>query len=766
MAVIYAPNFSTTNPLFQHQSSSQTFSNPKLNFPLTQKSHQIKSSNLSPITTSEAHPELQIQDLVDLLRNCAKKGFIKDGKSVHGLLIKSCFDERKKVILINHLIHMYSKCSEFDTALKLFDQMSERNVFSWTVMIVGSTENGLFMEGFKYFCEMVGYGVFPDKFAYSALLQACIGLKDVELGKMAHAQIVKSGFSEQVILNTSLLNMYAKCGEIEESVRVFNGMCEHNQVSWNAMISGYVSGDLNLEAFDQFIKMKKEGFTPNMYTFASVLKAVGKLADVSKGRAVHNYVKELGLESNGLVGTALIDMYSKCGCLDDARLVFAMNFADCRENVPWNAMISGYSQGGYSKKAFEMLEQMCLTNVKLDVFTFASVLNAIAASKCLQFGKEVHAMIVKFGYDSRFISVSNALIDAYSKCGSLDDARRVFEKMEERDLVSWTTMVTAYATNSVEVEKAISSFSQMRESGFTPNQFTCASVLVGISSLCLLESGRQVHGFLCKAGLDTYECVESALIDMYAKCGSIIDAENVFEGIFKLKSPDVVSWTAIISGYAQHGFANKAVQTFNRMDELGIKANAVTLLSVLFACSHGGMVDEGLQYFHSMEKRFGVVPEMEHYACVVDLLGRVGRLDDAQEFIKKMPMEPTDMVWQTLLGACRVHGDVKLGEKAAKEILSVRPDFSATYVLLSNTYLEKGSLEDGLTLRNVMRDRGVKKEPGFSWVSVGGTVHKFFSGDQKHPQKEKIYSKLEDLKKKMKAMGYAPQLRYGLLETE
>ncbi|RZC55837.1 hypothetical protein C5167_014702 [Papaver somniferum] len=560
--------------------------------------------------------------------------------------------------------------------------MSERNVFSWTVMIVGSTGNGLFMEGLRYFCEMLNSGVFPDKFASSALLQACIGLKDVELGKMVHSQIVKNGFSEQLILNTSLLNMYAKCGEIEESVRVFNGMSEHNQVSWNAMISGYVSGDLNLEAFDQFIKMKKEGFTPNMH---------GKLADISKGRAVHNYVKELGLESNGLVGTALIDMYSKCGCLDDARLVFDMNFADCRENVPWNVMISGYSQGG--------------------------VLNAIAASKCLQFGKEVHAMIVKFGYDSRYI---NALIDAYSKCGSLDDARRVFEKMEERDLVCWTTMVTAYATNSEEVEKAINFFLQMRDSGFTPNQFTCASLLVGISSLCLLESGRQVHGFLCKARLDTYECVESALIDMYAKCGSIIDAENVFEGIFKFKSPDVVSWTAIISGYAQHGFANKAVQTFNRMDELGIKANAVTLLSVLFACSHGGMVDEG----------------------------RVGRLDDAEEFIKKMPIEPTDMVWQTLLGACRVHGDVKLGEKAAKEILSVRPDFSATYVLLSNTYLERGSLEDGLSLRNVMKDRGVKKEPGLSWISVGGTVHKFFSGDQKHPQKEKIYAKASGLSTK------------------
>ncbi|OVA17242.1 Pentatricopeptide repeat [Macleaya cordata] len=670
------------------------------------------------------------------------------------------------MVVFNHIAHMYSKYLDFDNALKLFDEMPQRNVFSWTVMIVGSTDNGLFLEGLKFFSEMQNSGIQPDKFTYSALLQSCIGLGSAELGKMVHAQIVKGGFSAHVFLSTSLLNMYAKCGEIEESIRVFNTMNEHNQVSWNAMISGFASCDLHLEAFNQFIKMKKEGFTPNMYTFASVLKAVGKLSDVSKGREVHNYVTELGIESNVLVGTALIDMYSKCGFLKEARLVFDMNFTDCRENMPWNAMISGYSQGGCSKEALELLTKMCLNNIERDVFTFASTLNAVAASKCLQFGREVHAMVVKFGYDLKLLSVSNALADAYSKCGSLEDAGRVFERMEERDLVSWTTMVTAYATCPWEEEKAIRFFSKMREAGFTPNQFTFASILVGVSSLCLLEYGRQIHGLLCKAGMDTHECVESALIDMYAKCGSIIDAEKVFGRIFNMKNPDVVSWTAIISGYAQHGFANEALELFRRMEEMGIKANAVTLLSVLFACSHGGMVEEGLHYFRAMEERFGVVPEMEHYACVVDLLGRVGRLDDAVDFINKMPIEPTDMVWQTLLGACRVHGDIELGEKAAKKILSVRPEYSATYVLLSNTYIERGSIEDGLSLRNVMKDRGVKKEPGLSWISVGGTVHKFFSGDQKHPQKDRIYAKLEELRKKMNAMGYVPELRYVLQEAE
>ncbi|KAF6174052.1 hypothetical protein GIB67_020234 [Kingdonia uniflora] len=629
-------------------------------------------------------------------------------------------------------------------------------------MVVGSTENGLYLDGFKYFCEMQENGIRPDKFTYSAAVQSCIGLGSVELGEIVHAQIVKSGFSGNVFVSTSLVNMYAKCGELEDSVRVFNAMHERNQVSWNSMISGLVSNGLHLEAYDHFIEMKKEGFAPTIYTFASVLKAVGKLGNASKGREVHESVTEFGMKSSILVGTALIDMYSKCGCLSQARLAFDLNFTDCKANMPWNAVISAYSQCGQSKEALKLFTTMCLKNVELDHFTYASVFNAIANYKYLQFVKEVHAVVVKSGYDSRVLNVNNAMANAYSKCGSLEDARIVFERMEERDLVSWTTMVTAHATN-LEGDKALAYFSQMREEGFTPNEFTIASVLVGCASLGLLEYGRHVHNLLCKTQLGGQECVESALIDMYAKCGNLIDAEKVFE---KVVNPDVVSWTAIISGHAQHGSAEKALQLFKKMEEVGVRANSVTLLCVLFACSHSGLVKEGLHHFQLMEEKYGVVPEMEHYACVIDILGRVGRLNDAVEFIRTMPMKPSEMVWQTLLAACRVHGNVELGEVAAKELIAIKPDYSATYVLLSNTYIEKGSLEDAQSLRDMMRDRGVKKEPGLSWISVKGAVHKFFSGDQYHPQKEEIFAKLDGLREKMKAMGYVPDLKYVLLDVE
>ncbi|KAJ8637263.1 hypothetical protein MRB53_011530 [Persea americana] len=763
--------FKTRNPPFASNINITTLPSP----PTTttqQESYQIQilRSCISTPTVSVSvskktnNNDRQVQAFfIHLLRDCASSGSIQQGKALHGFLLKSNFiheNADETVVLYNHLAHMYGKCSKIDYARRLFDQMPERNVFSWTVMVVGSTENGFFLDGFKSFCQMQNHGVIPDKFVYTTVIQSCIGLKSVEFGKMVHAQIAKSEFSSHVFVNTSLLNMYAKLGYMEDAVRVFMSMNQRSQVTWNAMISGSASNDLNLEAYNWFLSMRSRGFGPNIYTFASVLKAIGKLGDVSKGREVHHHVIRSCLESNVVVGTALIDMYSKCGSFSEARTVFEKNFAKYSDtNMPWNAMISGYSQGGYSEEALEIFKRMCLNSVYTDLFTYGSVLHACVDLKCLRCGREVHGRVVKIGDDSRVLSVNNALIHVYSKCGCIEDATKVFERMEERDVVSWTTIITAYAHCSEE-EKALDVFRQMREEeNVRPNQFTYASVLVACASISLLELGCQVHSLVCKAGLGDDNCVEGALINMYAKCGSMVEAESVF---MKIVSPDVVSWTAIIMGYAQHGFAENALQLFRKMEESGTKPNAITILCVLFACSHGGMVDQGLFYFHLMKERYRVAPEMEHYACVVDLLARVGHLDDAVAFINDMPIEPNEMVWQTLLAGCRVHGNVELGKAAAKKVISVRPEDSAAYVLLSNTYIDKGSLVDGHGLREVMKEKGVKKEPGVSTIVVGGTVHRFFAGDQRHPQKDYIYAKLEDLRERMKEMGYIPDVSSGL----
>ncbi|KAJ0099177.1 hypothetical protein Patl1_20738 [Pistacia atlantica] len=364
--------------------------------------------------------------------------------------------------------------------------------------------------------------------------------------------------------------------------------------------------------------MKESGTT------ISVSKAVGHLGDIDKGKEVQSVPFELGMESDVQVGRALIDMYSKCGSPHEARAVFDSNFINFGVNMPWNAMISGYSQNGCSQESF---------------------------------GTLFHGMVLKSGHDMMVISVCNTIADAYAKCGALEYVKKIFYRMEDRDMVSWTTPVTAHSQCLV-WEEALAIFSQMTEEGFRPNQFTFSSVQVSCSGLCFLEYGQQIHGLLCKAGLDTDKCIESALVDMYANCGSVREAEKVFE---RISNPDTVSWTAMISSYAQHGLSEDAFRLFRKMEQLGMKPNSVTLLCVLFACSHREL--------------------------------------------------------QTLLGACRVHGNVE-------KVLSVRAD-SATYFLLSNTYIESGSFEDGLTLRG---------------------------SNQQHPQKDDIYAKLEELREKRAAV--------------
>ncbi|KAJ9698837.1 hypothetical protein PVL29_007761 [Vitis rotundifolia] len=527
--------------------------------------------------TDQYHESHEAQELVDLLRDSVAKGSIREGKSVHGLLLKSSFGNEESIRLFNHVTYMYAECSCFVEAWRVFDGMPHRNAFSWTVMIVGSKKNGLFLDGFRFFYDMLVDGILPDEFVYSAVIQSCIGLGCIELGEAVHGQIVKRGFWDDVIVGTSLLSMYAKLHNSEASVRVFNAIAEHNQVSWGAVISGLSSNGLYLEAFHQFLAMITQGFTPNMYTFSSVLKAVGKMRDATKGREVHQCVMEYGMESNVVVGTSLIDMYSKCGHLSDARSVFDRNFYKSKVNNPWNAMISGYTQCGYWQEALDLFIEMCLNDVKPDLYTYGGVFSAIAALKWLYFGRQVHGMVVKSGNGSRVLSLNNAIVDAYFKCQSLEDARKVFDRMQERDMVSWTTLVSAYV-QCYQAREALSIFSQMREQGFMPNQFTFSSVLVACASLSLLEYGRQVHGLICKAGLDDDNCIESSLTNMYAKSGNIIDAVEVFE---KIVCPDVVSWSAIIYGYAQHGFLDKAIELVQKMEQSGIQPNSNILLTHL-----------------------------------------------------------------------------------------------------------------------------------------------------------------------------------------
>jgi len=432
-----------------------------------------------------------------------------------------------------------------------------------------------------------------------------------------------------------------------------------------------------------------------------------------------------------------------------------------RDVVSWNAMIAGYVQNGQGGESLKLFSQMQLAGMKADSVTVSSILPACANLADLEQGKKIHDYITSSGFESD-VFVGSALVDMYAKCRSIENARHVFDKMSRRDVVTWNSMIAGYAQNGLGNE-ALMLMYKMQLSGMKPNSVTVMSVLSVCTNLAALQQGKEIHGLIIRDGLESDVIVGSALVVMYAKCGNIIIARQVFD---RIPQRDVALWNAIISGYAMHGRGEETLKLFYEMQQARIAPDGITLTSVLSACSHAGLVNEGWQYFRSMSRDYGIMPTVEHYACMVDLLGRSGCLSEAQHFINKMPLEPDACVLGALLGACRVHGNIELAECVAERLFVLEPQNAGNYVLLSNIYATAGRGDDVAKIRKMMRDRGLIKNPGCSWIEVDNKVHAFYVGDKSHPQAEVIYAMLESLAGQMKDAGYAPNMNFVLQDVE
>ncbi|KAJ7540626.1 hypothetical protein O6H91_10G023400 [Diphasiastrum complanatum] len=452
-------------------------------------------------------------------------------------------------------------------------------------------------------------------------------------------------------------------------------------------------------------------------------------------------------------------MYAKCGCTQDARELFN-NMSD-RDVVSWNAMIAGYAQNGLGKEALALYEQMKQEGVQPDNVTFVLLLKACASLEVLEQGKRLHSDIIKRGFQLDVI-VGNTLVDMYAKCGCTEDARELFNNMTERDVVSWNAMIAGYAQNGLGKE-ALALYEQMKQEGVQPDNVTCVLLLKACACLAALEQGKQIHADIIKRGFQSDVIVGSTLVDMYAKCGCTEDARELFNN---MSERNVVSWTAMIAGYAQNGLGKEALALFEQMQREGTKPNEVTYICVLSACAQSRLVDEGRYVFYSMCKNHGVTPTMEHYACMVDLLGRAGCLVDAELFINKMPIQPGSVVWMSLLGAARNHGNVEIGRRAFDRVMKLEPKNAAPYVLLSNIYAAAGRKDELVKIRNEMKDAGVKNMPGCSWIEVDNQVHAFVVGDATHPQSKEILAELDRLVGLMKEAGYIPELSFVLDDVE
>eukprot|EP01018_Ginkgo_biloba_P006883 Gb_03551 [translate_table: standard] len=601
-----------------------------------------------------------------------------------------------------------------------------------------------------------------DPSVYDALLQACSDMKALEEGKQVHAHMRFTGHDQSDFLRTKLLKMYLVCGSLDDARLVFDETSEQERSSfmWNAMIRGYVrNGFCEEEALTLYHQMILSGIQQDIYTFSNVLKACGGLSDLEQGKEIHTSIIRSGYESDVLVGTALLDMYSRCGSIDDARKVF--DITSERNVVTWTAMIYGFSHSGLSKEALECFRQMQIEGCRANSVTLCSVLPACGMLEALQQGKEIHGFVIRNGYDS-YVFVGSALVDMYSKCSRLQVARQVFGKMPERNVVAWSTMIAGH-TNNGHANEALEIFRQMERDGVKPNPVTMANVLPACGDLAVLQQGKEIHAYIIRSEFESNAFACSALIDMYAKCGSVEVARQVFDKMFV---KDVVTWTAMIAGYGINGYGENALTLFRQMQQTNLKPNHVTFLAVLSACSHAGLVAEGMQYFDSMSRNYHMIPRVEHYSCVVDLLGRAGQLKEAYNFIQSMPLEPDAGVWGALLGACRIHCNIEIGEHAAKRLLELEPTNAGNPVLLSNIYAAAGQWNDVAKVRAMMKDRGLKTRHGYSWIEVKNRVHTFIVGDKSHPQSNEIYAMLESLTRQMKAAGYMPNTNFVLHNVE
>jgi pentatricopeptide repeat protein len=706
--------------------------------------------------------EMQVQGvkpnsitIVSVLPACADLLALEQGKQIHGYVIRSGCESD---IVGTGLVGMYAKCGNVDVAHKLFERMPQRNVVSWTAMIAGCSQNGHPHEALSFFNEMQVQDLKPNLITVVSVLPACAGLLAVEQGKQIHGYVIKNGFESNVVVSTGLVDMYTKCRNVDIALKVFERIPQRNVVSWNAIIGGYSHNGHPREALTFFNEMQVQGIQPNSITIVSVLPACADLLSLDQGKQIHSYIIRNGFESD-VVGTGLVDMYAKCGNVDIARRLFEK--MPKRDVVSWTAIIAGYSQNGHPHEALAFFKEMQVQGIKPDSITIGSVLPACADLLVLEHGKQIHGYVMRSGFVSDVV-LGNGLVDMYAKCGHICIARQLFERMPERDFVSWTAIIAGYSQNGHSHE-ALALFNEMQVQGIKPDSITMVSVLSGCADLLALEQGKQIHGYAIRTGFESDVAVGNGLVHMYAKCGHIGIARHVFD---KMLSRNVVSWNVMILGYGIHGHGEDALALFIQMQQIGTKPDHITFVSVLTACSHAGLVHEGWQYFECMESDYGLAPELEHYACLVDLLGRAGHLNEAHGIIKKMPLEPDAAMWGALLGACRIHCNIELGEEAAKHLFELEPNKAGYYVLLSNIYAEAGRWEDLAKLRTMMRDRGVKKRPGCSFIEVNREVHTFLTGDRTHPQSEKIYAMLETLYGKMNEAGYVSNKNLVLQDVE
>lgn len=683
--------------------------------------------------------------LSSVLSACTKGKLFAQGRMIHAQVYKQAFCS--ETFVGNALIALYLGFGSFKLAERVFCDMLFCDRVTFNTLISGHAQCGHGECALQIFDEMQLSGLRPDCVTVASLLAACASVGDLQKGKQLHSYLLKAGMSFDYITEGSLLDLYVKCGDIETAHDIFNLGDRTNVVLWNLMLVAYGQISDLAKSFEIFGQMQATGIHPNQFTYPCILRTCTCTGQIELGEQIHSLSIKNGFESDMYVSGVLIDMYSKYGCLDKARKILEM--LEKRDVVSWTSMIAGYVQHDFCEEALATFKEMQDCGVWPDNIGLASAASACAGIKAMRQGLQIHARVYVSGYAAD-ISIWNTLVNLYARCGRSEEAFSLFREIEHKDEITWNGLISGFGQSRL-YEQALMVFMKMGQAGAKYNVFTFISAISALANLADIKQGKQVHGRAVKTGHTSETEVANALISLYGKCGSIEDAKMIFS---EMSLRNEVSWNTIITSCSQHGRGLEALDLFDQMKQEGLKPNDVTFIGVLAACSHVGLVEEVLSYFKSMSNVYGLNPIPDHYACVVDILGRAGQLDRARRFVDEMPITANAMIWRTLLSACKVHKNIEIGELAAKHLLELEPHDSASYVLLSNAYAVTGKWANRDQVRKMMKDRGIRKEPGRSWIEVKNAVHAFFVGDRSHPLSDQIYKFLSELNDRLSKIGY------------
>lgn len=531
----------------------------------------------------------------------------------------------------------------------------------------------------------------------------------------------------------------------------------------------------------------------NHFEILHQIKQCIKLRLPIQGKKFHAHVVKSGFDLYGpLFSNTLLDMYGKCGCLKDALQLF--DEMPIRDLASWTSIFTSHNQANLPKKAiFLFSTAMSKENLQPDDFIFASLINACAGSTALKIGEQLHGQFIVSIFSDNDV-VKSALVDFYAKCGFPDRAGRVFDSIISKNVVCWTSLIYAYAKvgrksealdllrempskNSYTWKALISGFMQgglcldsfklfkeLRSEGVDlDGPFILSSLIAGSATLAMLELGKQVHRLVIGLGYDTNAYVSNALIDMYAKCSDVLAAERIFGG---MKKTDIVSWTSIIVGMAQHGRAVEALSLYDKMTLAGVRPNEVTFTGIIYACSHAGLVERGRRLFNSMVVDYGLRPSLQHYTCLVDLYSRSGLIEEAENVLNTMPFKPDEAAWAALLSSCCQGGKKEIAVRIADHLLELGPEESSTCILMSNVYARAAMWERVSRVRRLMGAMELRKKPGYSCVDLGREIQVFYAGETTHPMRDEIFRLLKELEAEMRRRGYVPDTSLVLHDME